>query len=99
MRMAAPKWVGGTLVDGFEKGDWAVPYHNLMHRGQVAREHEGFLRAEGFAFPAEGLGDSIANVVEATGLGVMARVVERVTGRPCGCEARRRRMNERVPYR
>ena len=98
-RMKPPAWVGGPLVDGFDKSDWAVPYHNLMHRGRAAREHEGFLRDEGFSFPAEGLGDSIASVVEAAGIGSMVRAVERMTGRPCGCAGRRRWVNERVPYR
>lgn len=98
-RTAEPAWVGGPLVDGFDKSGWAVPYHNLMHRGRAGREHAGFLRAEGFAFPAEGLGDSVANVVEAIGIAGVVRGVERLTGRRCGCEGRRQWVNERVRYR
>jgi hypothetical protein len=94
----APAWVGGPMVDGFDKRDWVIPYHNLMHRGRPALEHEAFLRTEGFAFPSMGLGDSIAKVAEASGLGAVARAMERVTGKPCGCKERRERLNEVIRY-
>jgi hypothetical protein len=96
--MDAPQWVGGSLVDGFDKAEWPVPYHNLMHRGQPALEHEKFLRSEGYRFPARGLGDSIARIAEATGIGAVARMVEQVSGQPCGCEGRREKLNEWMPY-
>ena len=47
--------------------------------------------------PARGLGDRIAAVAEVTGVAAVARTVERVTGRPCGCAERRRALNEAFP--
>jgi hypothetical protein len=99
MDMPAPVWVGGNLVDGFDKRDWLLPYHNLMHRGKPNLQHEGPLRSEGFAFPARGLGDTIATLANATGLSAVAHAWEKVSGRDCGCEGRRVRLNELAPYR
>jgi hypothetical protein len=98
MQMPLPAWIGGNLVDGFDKADWLLPYHNLMHRGKPNLQHEAFLRSEGFAFPARGLGDTIAKVANATGLAAVAGAWEKVSGRDCGCGERRERLNELVPY-
>jgi hypothetical protein len=43
--------------------------------------------------PARGLGDVVHAVAKATGVAALARTVERVTGRPCGCAARRAVLN------
>lgn len=56
----------------------------------------------GFGIPGldpsvKGLGDVVAAVAEVTGVAAVARTVERVTGRPCGCAERRRRLNEAFP--
>ena len=56
----------------------------------------------GFGIPgldpsAKGLGDVVAAVAEVTGVAAVARTVERVTGRPCGCAERRRALNEAFP--
>lgn len=56
----------------------------------------------GFGIPGidpnvRGLGDVIAAVAEVTGAAAVTRTVERVTGKPCGCAERRRRLNEAVP--
>ena len=98
MDMAAPAWIGGNLVDGFDKTDWLLPYHNLMHRGKPNLQHEAFLRSEGFGFPARGLGDTIAKIADATGLAAVASAWEKVSGRECGCAQRRERLNGLVPY-
>jgi len=45
---------------------------------------------------AEGLGDTVANVLEATGI---AKVAKFVLGEDCGCEERKKRLNELLPYR
>jgi len=45
-----------------------------------------------------GLGDVVAAVAERTGVAAVARTVERITGKPCGCAGRRRRLNEAVPF-
>jgi len=91
-----PAWLGGRLVDGFDKRDWPLPYHNLMHRGQPEVQYEPFLAREGFAFPSRGLGDTIAKVVRATGI---ERIIHSVKEGDCGCQGRRERLNRAVPYR
>jgi len=47
-----------------------------------------------------GLGDTVERVLTATGVGpVVKKVIERVTGRPCGCGKRRDAFNRAVPYK
>jgi hypothetical protein len=96
--MPDPPYVGGHLIDAFDKRDWPLPYHNLMHAGKPDQRHDEFLRREGFEVTSRGLGDTIAKVTRATGFDRVARAVERVTGRPCGCEGRRTALNTHVPY-
>lgn len=48
--------------------------------------------------PARGLGDSIAKAIHALGADRIAKALERVTGRPCGCKRRQAKLNELVPY-
>jgi hypothetical protein len=93
-----PPYVGGHLIDGFDKRDWPLPYHNLMHAGNPDQRHDEFLRGEGFVVRPRGLGDTIARITRATGFDRVARAVQRVTGRPCGCEQRRTALNRRVSY-
>lgn len=50
-----------------------------------------------YAGPDRGLGDTVARVARATGIAAVARTVERVTGRPCGCAGRRAALNARFP--
>lgn len=45
-----------------------------------------------------GLGDAVAAVTRATGIDAAARTVERVTGKPCGCDKRRAALNAAVPF-
>lgn len=93
-----PAYVGGHLIDGFDKRDWPLPYHNLMHAGQPEPRHDDFLRSEGFAARSRGAGDTIARITRATGIDRVAHAVERLTGRPCGCGKRRDELNRRLPY-
>jgi hypothetical protein len=93
-----PPWLGGAFIDGFDKRDWPLPYHNLMHRGRPAPEHESFLREHGFSFPSQGAGDSIAKLAEAVGIAQVVRKVENVMGRSCGCSDRRQWLNKKLPY-
>ncbi len=46
-----------------------------------------------------GLGDTVARLAQATGLAAAAKMFERVTGRPCGCEERQRKLNQLFPYK
>ena len=45
---------------------------------------------------SKGLGDTIAKITEATGI---AKAVEWLAGEDCGCDERRKRLNELFPYR
>jgi hypothetical protein len=43
------------------------------------------------------LGDRVAVLASVTGLAAVAKTVERVTGKPCGCAARRAALNAALP--
>ena len=45
---------------------------------------------------AQGLGDTVENVLETTGI---AKVVKSVLGENCGCEARKEKLNKLFPYK
>jgi hypothetical protein len=47
--------------------------------------------------PCRGLGDRVAAVAAVTGIAAVARTVSRVTGKPCGCAARRAALNAALP--
>jgi hypothetical protein len=93
-----PRYVGGHLVDGFVKTDWPLPYHNLMHGGRPEEAYEAFLYAHGFEFPSCGAGDTVAKIVRLTGLATLFHGVSQLTGRDCGCDKRRRDLNQIFPY-
>jgi hypothetical protein len=97
-QMPEPKQLGGHFIDGLDKSDWPLPYHNLMHRGEPELQHEQFLREHGLAFPSRGLGDTVARIAQATGVSAMVERVSQATGRDCGCRARREALNRVVPY-
>jgi hypothetical protein len=44
-----------------------------------------------------GLGDAVADLAHLTGLDRVAKFYEQVTGKDCGCEARRETLNALVP--
>ena len=52
---------------------------------------------ESYEGPCRGLGDRVAAVASFTGIAAVARTVERVTGKPCGCAARRAALNAALP--
>jgi hypothetical protein len=94
-----PSYRGGDLVDGFEKTNWPLPYHNLMHGGEPNEEYEGFLHREGFAYPSRGLGDTVARLARLSGVTSFTESLQRATGADCGCQGRRRELNRILPYR
>jgi len=47
--------------------------------------------------PARGAGDIVHRVTRATGIATVAKAVERVTGKPCGCAQRRAALNAALP--
>ena len=50
-----------------------------------------------YAGRVRGLGDVVHAVTTATGIAAGARALERITGTPCGCAARRAALNAAVP--
>ncbi len=48
---------------------------------------------------SRGLGDTIANVAEATGISAVVEKVSKVTGKDCGCKNRKKKLNEAFPYK
>jgi len=46
---------------------------------------------------ATGLGDVVADVTNITGVDRLAKLYEEITGKPCGCEERREKLNQLVP--
>ncbi len=47
---------------------------------------------------AQGLGDVIADFTHLTGLDHLAQTYEDLTGKDCGCEARREKLNQVFPF-
>ncbi len=47
---------------------------------------------------ANGLGDVVADVTNITGVDRLAKLYEELTGKPCGCDERREKLNKLVPF-
>ncbi|MEM7531326.1 MAG: hypothetical protein AAF639_04060 [Chloroflexota bacterium] len=43
------------------------------------------------------LGDRVADLTQMTGLDQLAKTYTRITGRDCGCDQRRQRLNQLTP--
>ena len=48
---------------------------------------------------SKGLGDTIEQITEATGIKKVVEVFSEVTGLDCGCDARKEKLNKIFPYR
>jgi hypothetical protein len=46
----------------------------------------------------EGLGDVVAEFTQVTGLDRLAKTYEQVTGKSCGCDNRRKYLNQLAPF-
>lgn len=88
---ALPGKGSGRFIDGLDKSNWPLPYHNLMHRGQWAPEHIDWLIEQKVDFPSRGLGDVLAKIFRATGL-------DHLSPKNCGCAERREKLNEIAPF-
>jgi hypothetical protein len=47
---------------------------------------------------SKGLGDTIEKITTATGIKTIVNKISEATGTDCGCEARKNKLNELVPY-
>ena len=54
-------------------------------------------RCPSYEGPSRGLGDIVHAVTTVTGIAAGARALERITGTPCGCAARRAALNAALP--
>ena len=59
----------------------------------------GFFKDENEASKAQGLGDTIAKLTEATGIKTVVDAVSEATGRDCGCRQRQNKLNDMFPYK
>ena len=41
-----------------------------------------------------GLGDTVADLTRLTGVDQLAKAYEEITGKPCGCEQRKEKLNQ-----
>ena len=46
----------------------------------------------------EGLGDSVEKFTKATGIRKIAEKIAEKTGKPCGCNKRKEKLNKMFPY-
>ena len=46
----------------------------------------------------QGLGDTVSSLTEIMGIKKIVNTISEKTGKPCGCEARRKKLNELFPY-
>lgn len=49
--------------------------------------------------PVRGLGDVVHAVAKWTGAEAVVKTAERVTGKSCGCEERRQKLNRLMPFK
>ena len=49
--------------------------------------------------PARGLGDVVERAARVTGVRRIVKTVEQLTGKKCGCEARRAALNSEIPFK
>jgi hypothetical protein len=47
---------------------------------------------------SKGLGDTIEKVTKATGIKKIVDTVSKATGKPCGCNKRKDKLNRAFPY-
>ena len=47
---------------------------------------------------SKGLGDTIEKITTVTGIKKVAETISKVTGKDCGCKARREALNKAFPY-
>jgi hypothetical protein len=45
----------------------------------------------------QGLGDAVADITHVTGVDQLARLYSQATGKNCGCEERRQKLNQLLP--
>lgn len=45
-----------------------------------------------------GLGDTVSSLTEIMGIKKLVNNISEKTGKPCGCEGRRKKLNELFPY-
>jgi len=48
---------------------------------------------------SKGLGDTIEKITKATGVKAVVDTVSKITGKDCGCKARRDALNKSFPYK
>jgi hypothetical protein len=57
------------------------------------------VKEENIKMKSKGLGDSIEKFTKATGIKKAVDTIAQKTGKPCGCNERRDRLNRMFPYK
>ena len=65
---------------------------------KVAVDEAVCARCDRYMGPPRGAGDVIHAIARSTGAASIVKAVERVTGKPCGCQKRREQLNNAVPF-
>ena len=48
---------------------------------------------------SKGLGDTIEKITTATGIKKIVKTVNNITGKDCGCDKRKKKLNKWFPYK
>jgi hypothetical protein len=82
---------------------WCETHGRKMSEGlhRACRERPGYFEALQKPKPPtkiRGIGDVVKIAADVTGASLVAKAYEKVTGRPCGCGDRQKKMNEMFPF-
>jgi hypothetical protein len=47
---------------------------------------------------SKGLGDTVEKIAKTIGADKVAKVYEKISGKPCGCASRKEKLNNKFPY-
>ena len=81
------------MIDGRCTNGLALPlYGELPSKGVcgICAHYDG---------PARGLGDVVERAARVTGVRRIVKTVEQLTGKKCGCDARRAALNSEIPFK
>lgn len=77
--------------DNFKK--WIITYNIEKAKKDKQSEKEWDVTQK-----SRGLGDTIAKITHYTGIAKAVKIKEKITGKPCGCANRQKKLNQKVSY-
>ncbi|MBT7866067.1 MAG: hypothetical protein HN763_06875, partial [Opitutales bacterium] len=76
-----------------------VDYDDLTQLKMAGRASKKPTKKRGRPPKNKGLGDTIENITETTGIKKAVKLFSDATGLDCGCDARKEKLNQMFPYR